>query len=78
MPVAADVVSHESSARRLSAFPWVVSVCAQAIFAEGKDHPMGIGITKMSTREIRQVNHGIGVELVHYLGDALWKVPHFD
>ncbi|KAF7791258.1 hypothetical protein EIP86_002272 [Pleurotus ostreatoroseus] len=47
---------------------------AVAIFAEGKEHPVGIGITKMGSNEIRKVNKGVGVETVHYLGDDLWAI----
>jgi PUA domain protein len=46
---------------------------AVAIFAEGKEHAMAVGLTKMSTQEMRDVNKGIGVELIHHLNDALWK-----
>lgn len=45
-----------------------------AIFAEGKQHPAAIGITQMSTTDMRKVNKGIGVETVTYLGDELWNV----
>lgn len=45
-----------------------------AIMAEGKEHAVGIGITKLSTEEIKSVNKGIGVETVSYLGDDLWNV----
>ena len=48
-----------------------------AIYAEGKEHAMAVGLTKMSTAEIRQVNKGIGVENIHYLNDGLWKTPGF-
>jgi len=44
-----------------------------AIFAEGKEHALAIGITKMSTADIKSVNKGIGVDLVHYLNDGLWQ-----
>ncbi|KAI9290936.1 hypothetical protein K502DRAFT_163550 [Neoconidiobolus thromboides FSU 785] len=44
-----------------------------AIFAEGKKHPLAIGITKMSTEDIKKINKGNGVDLVHYLNDGLWK-----
>jgi malignant T-cell-amplified sequence len=43
-----------------------------AIFAEGKEHPVGIGITKLGTEEIKRVNKDVGVETVTYLGDELW------
>ena len=48
-----------------------------AIFAEGKEHPVGVGLTKMGTEEIKKVNKGIGVETVHYLGDDLWSIHKF-
>ena len=38
-----------------------------------EDEPVAIGITKMSTADIKSVNKGIGVDLVHYLNDGLWK-----
>jgi len=43
-----------------------------AIYAEGKEHALAIGITKMSTAEMRSVNKGVGVDLVHFLRDGLW------
>jgi predicted RNA-binding protein (TIGR00451 family) len=45
-----------------------------AIHAEGKDHAVGIGITKLSSEEMRKVNKGVGVEIVTYLGDDLWAL----
>jgi PUA domain protein len=45
-----------------------------SIHAEGKEHAVGIGITKLSTEEIKQVNKGVGVDTVTYLGDDLWAV----
>jgi PUA domain protein len=44
------------------------------IFAEGKEHALAIGITKLSTEEIRNVNKGVAVENIHYLNDGLWKL----
>ncbi|KAJ1909363.1 translation machinery-associated protein 20 [Tieghemiomyces parasiticus] len=44
-----------------------------AIMAEGKENALAVGITRMSTEEIRSVNKGHGVDTVHYLGDLLWK-----
>eukprot|EP00899_Mesostigma_viride_P012308 jgi/Mesvir1/21078/Mv17231-RA.1 len=46
---------------------------AVAIMAEGKELALAVGLTKMSTEDIRKVNKGIGVELTHYLNDGLWK-----
>ncbi len=44
-----------------------------AIYAEGKEHAMAVGLTELSTKDIREVNKGIGVELMHHLNDGLWK-----
>ena len=44
-----------------------------AIFAEGKEHAIAIGVTKMSFSEMREVNKGVGVENLHQVGDGLWK-----
>lgn len=46
---------------------------AVAIYAEEKEHAMAVGLTIMSTQEMRDVNKGIGVELLHHLNDGLWK-----
>lgn len=43
-----------------------------AIFAEKKEHPVAIGLTKLGTEEMKKTNKGIGVELLTYLGDDLW------
>jgi predicted RNA-binding protein (TIGR00451 family) len=44
-----------------------------AIYAEGKEHAMAVGLTKLSTADIRAVNKGVAVELMHHLNDGLWK-----
>ncbi|KAH0921079.1 hypothetical protein HID58_021097 [Brassica napus] len=45
-----------------------------AIYAEGKQHALAIGFTKMSAKDIKSINKGIGVDNMHYLNDGLWKV----
>ena len=45
-----------------------------AIHAEGKTYAVGIGITTMSTKEIREVNKDIGVNTVQFVGDDLWRL----
>lgn len=45
---------------------------AVAIFAEGKEHPVGLGLLKMGTEEMKKINKDIGVDTMHYLGDDLW------
>jgi len=48
------------------------------IYAEGKEHCMAIGITKMSTDEIIKENYGQGIDLITYLNDDLWKLKEFN
>lgn len=48
-----------------------------AIYAEGKEHATAVGLTKMSTSDIRTINKGIGVDTLHYLNDGLWKTTSF-
>jgi len=47
------------------------------ITAEGKINGMGVGKTKLSTSQIREVNKGVAIEMLHYLNDGLWnfKIP---
>eukprot|EP01114_Cavostelium_apophysatum_P008928 TRINITY_DN2199_c0_g1_i1.p2 TRINITY_DN2199_c0_g1~~TRINITY_DN2199_c0_g1_i1.p2 ORF type:complete len:184 (-),score=39.62 TRINITY_DN2199_c0_g1_i1:757-1308(-) len=45
-----------------------------AIMAEGKENALGLGLTKLSTKEIKSVNKGIAIENIHYLNDGLWKL----
>ena len=40
--------------------------------AEGKEHAMGIGVTTMSTEDIRKINKDVAVELVFYINDGIW------
>jgi len=46
-----------------------------AVMAEGKKHAAAIGVTKMSTNDIRTINSDIGVNNIHYLGDSLFTTP---
>jgi malignant T-cell-amplified sequence len=49
-----------------------------AIYAEGKEHAMAVGITKMSTKDMREINKGIGVDNLHFLTDGLWRLQRLD
>lgn len=49
-----------------------------AVRAEGKEHALAVGFTRMSTADIRGINKGIGIESVHFCGDALWTAPAFE
>lgn len=44
------------------------------VYAEGKENAMAIGKLIMSTDKIKAENKGIGIELLHYLGDGLWNL----
>jgi hypothetical protein len=39
----------------------------------GKTHAMAIGLTKMSSEQIRAVNKGVAVDTQHFLMDGLWQ-----
>jgi len=51
--------------------------CPVAIYAQGKEHALGVGVLKMSADDIRKVNKGPAVETLHHLGDDLWLHPTF-
>lgn len=44
------------------------------VLAEGKEHAVAVGVTKMTAEEMRTKNKGHGVDTAHYLGDWLWKL----
>ncbi len=48
-----------------------------AIHCEGKEHAAAVGLTKMSTEQIKKVNKNVGVEVAAYLGDDLWQIAKF-
>lgn len=43
-----------------------------AVHAAGKEMALGIGLTTMSTDDIKRLNKNVGVENVAFLGDDLW------
>ncbi|KAH7924553.1 hypothetical protein BV22DRAFT_497722 [Leucogyrophana mollusca] len=45
-----------------------------AVHAEGKEHAVAIGVTKLGTEEMKKVNKGVGIEIATHLGDDLWAV----
>ena len=49
-----------------------------AIYAETKQYACAIGLTTMSTEDIRRINKDVGVKQVHYLNDGFWKLPSLD
>ena len=44
-----------------------------AVYAEGAEEAMAVGVMALSTADVRSVNKGVGVELTHWLNDGLWK-----
>jgi PUA domain protein len=53
--------------------PEVKAGSSVAIYLEGKQYPLAIGRTTMSKNEMIKVNKGIGIELIHYVGDDAWN-----
>jgi PUA domain protein len=49
-----------------------------AVYAEGKEHALAVGFTKMSTKDIRNIKKGVGIEAVHFCGDQLWTAEPFE
>ena len=44
-----------------------------AVYAQGKEHAIAVGTLALSTAEVRALNKGIAIEVLHYAGDDLWK-----
>lgn len=44
-----------------------------AVYAEGKEHALAVGLAAMSTSDIRQKGQGVAVEMIHHLSDGLWS-----
>lgn len=53
----------------LADFPEGSPVCVVAL---GKTLPFAIGTAKMSSQELKKAKSGIGIEIIHRLGDGLW------
>eukprot|EP01112_Ceratiomyxa_fruticulosa_P022383 TRINITY_DN8175_c0_g1_i2.p1 TRINITY_DN8175_c0_g1~~TRINITY_DN8175_c0_g1_i2.p1 ORF type:complete len:182 (+),score=21.95 TRINITY_DN8175_c0_g1_i2:48-593(+) len=49
-----------------------------AIHAEDKQHALAIGVTEMSTKDIKKINKGIGVNNIHFLNDGLWTIEKIE
>ncbi|EDO06456.1 hypothetical protein BBOV_II005020 [Babesia bovis T2Bo] len=43
------------------------------ITVDGREHACAVGVTTMSTAEIREKNKDICIENLHYLNDGIWK-----
>jgi len=49
-----------------------------AIYAEGRTHACAVGVTRLSTHDIRTINRDVGVDNIHFLGDGLWQLLTVD
>eukprot|EP00871_Galdieria_phlegrea_P000236 jgi/Galph1/1212/GphlegSOOS_G6020.1 len=49
-----------------------------SVYAEGKEYALAIGVTKLSTQDIRSLNKGVAIENIHYLNDGLWQLALVD
>ncbi len=65
----------DTSSARAAQLPEMAGV---GIYGENREHAMAIGLTQMSTTQIRETNKGMGIENLHYLNDGLWKTPLLD
>eukprot|EP01065_Artemidia_motanka_P032237 TRINITY_DN3925_c4_g1_i1.p1 TRINITY_DN3925_c4_g1~~TRINITY_DN3925_c4_g1_i1.p1 ORF type:complete len:183 (+),score=43.52 TRINITY_DN3925_c4_g1_i1:82-630(+) len=45
---------------------------------EGKKHAVAVGMTTMSSEEIREKNKGPCINSLHNMGDGLWHMPTLD
>ena len=45
-----------------------------AIYGSGKQHAIAIGVTKMSTADIREQGTGVAIEMLHFCGDGIWAL----
>ena len=45
-----------------------------AVMVAGKEHAIAIGVTTMSSEQIRKENKGNAVENTHWLNDGLWTL----
>lgn len=43
------------------------------ILVDGREHACAVGVTTMSTTEIREKNKDVCIENMHYLNDGIWK-----
>ena len=49
-----------------------------AVYAEGKEHALALGVMKLSTEDVRSVNKGVAIEAMHFQGDDLFKTDLMD
>lgn len=55
--------------------PEVTPGQAVAIFADGKQHALAVGIANMQTKQFKTADKGVAVVSAHYVGDGLFRTP---
>lgn len=61
-----------SPGAKLPSAPGLEEGTIVVINAENKDSALAVGKLMMSTEDIKKINKGHGVEMIHHLGDPLW------
>eukprot|EP00929_Paragymnodinium_shiwhaense_P112144 TRINITY_DN80399_c0_g1_i1.p1 TRINITY_DN80399_c0_g1~~TRINITY_DN80399_c0_g1_i1.p1 ORF type:complete len:181 (+),score=43.82 TRINITY_DN80399_c0_g1_i1:96-638(+) len=51
--------------------------CVQVI-AEGCVHACAVGVLTMSTDDIKNLNKGVCIDMIHYLNDGLWQIKELN
>ena len=49
-----------------------------AVYAEGKEHALALGVMALSTDAVRSVNKGVAIETMHFQGDELFKTQKME
>ena len=44
-----------------------------AVYCEGKENVLAVGRMSMSTDEMKKVGKGIGIQVLHFVGDEAWN-----
>ena len=65
-----NIIAHNHQTNNDKSFYFSHSTAA--IYAEGKESAMAMGVLKMSTEDIKSKNKGVAVETVHFIADGLW------
>jgi len=47
------------------------------VMGEGKELPLAVGFTKVSTDEMKATSQGVGITNLHHIGDDLWRVSNW-
>lgn len=56
----------------------VASGAIVAVMVEGKESALAIGKMTISGKEIKEKNDGVGITLIHYMDDGLYRTKEFE